>query len=285
MMRKVLGRGLGALIADKEDAGQKGERARERINYVNIQEIRPNRYQPRAEFNKEKQKELALSIKEKGIVQPILIRPSGDGYELIAGERRLRAVRSLGFKEIPAIIKAVDDINALELSLIENIQREELNPIEEARAYQRLLDEFSFTQEKVGEAVGRERATVANSLRLLALPKLVQEHISKGLLSVGHAKVILSAADNAEQIALSKRVIRKGLSVRALENIVRKKGPAKKRGIETDNDTRMIEEKIQERLGTKVRISRGKKRGTIEIEYYSDEDLNRILRVLGCASI
>jgi len=275
MARKVLGRGLGALIS--QDTKQ-----REYIDHVEVERIKPNRYQPREEFNKEKLDELILSIKEKGVVQPILIRPSADGYELIAGERRLRAVRSLGFSEIPAVIKDVDDMNAMELSLIENIQREELNAIEEARAYQRLIDEFNFTQEMVGQAVGKDRATVANSLRLLTLPKKVQELLSKNLLSPGHAKVLLSVGSAGDQISLSKKIVQKDISVRALENIIRRKRPVKKVDLSVDNNTRAIEEKLQERLGTKVRIARGKKRGTIQVEFYSSEDLERILKVLGC---
>lgn len=278
MARNVLGRGLEALISSERT--QKAKKV-DYIEQMDIDSVKPNRYQPREEFNRQKQEELIASIKEKGVVQPILVRPSGEGYELIAGERRLRAARALGLKQVPAVIKDVDDTNALELSLIENIQREELNPIEEARAYQRLIDEFSFTQEKVGQAVGKDRATVANSLRLLTLPKRVQEFLSKSLLSVGHAKVLLSIEGAGRQIGLSKRVVDKGLSVRSLEKIIKKKGPAEKQLPVVDNNIRAIEAKIQEKLGTKVRITRGKKRGTIQIEFYSNEDLDRILRVLG----
>ena len=277
MNKKALGRGLGALIEE----GQKSER--DYIDYVDLNRIKPNRYQPREEFNKEKLDELISSIKEKGVVQPILVRQSGDGYELIAGERRLRAARSLGYSQIPVVVKDVDDINAIELSLIENIQREELNPIEEARAYQKLMDGFNFTQETIGRAVGKDRATIANSLRLLSLPKKIQELLSKNLLSVGHAKVLLSVEDTGEQIMLGKRALDKGLSVRSLENIVRRKRGLKRRPIAVDNDIRLLEDKMRERLGTKVKIMHKKKRGVIHIEYYSNEDLDRILRILGCA--
>ena len=275
-MKKVLGRGLGALIAESQKKEEK-----ESINYVSVDRIKPSRYQPRETFNKEKLDGLISSIKEKGVVQPILIKPSGDGYELIAGERRLRAVKSLGYNQIPVMIKDVDDINAIELSLIENIQREELNPIEEARAYQRLIGEFNFTQEMAGQAVGKERATIANSLRLLTLPKKIQEYLSNNLLSVGHAKVLLSVEDKEKQRGLSEKVVKRGLSVRALENIIRKKRPLK-REASVDNNIHFIEEKLQERLGTKVRITPGKKRSTVQIEYYSNEDLERILRIIGC---
>lgn len=278
MTKKVLGRGLSALIAD---TGERGEQ-KERIDYVEVAKIRPNRYQPRKEFNKERLDELISSIKEKGVVQPILIRPCEDGYELIAGERRLRAVKSLGYEQIPAVVKNVDDINAIELSLIENIQREELNPIEEASAYQRLIDEFNFTQEIIGQAVGKDRATVANSIRLLALPKKVQEFLSTGSINTGHAKVLLSIQDAVQQMTLARMVLDKGLSVRSLENLVKRKTGGRKKAISADSDMRAIEEKLQQILGTKVRMRHGKKRGTIQIEYYSNEDLSRILRVLGC---
>ncbi|MEE8359592.1 MAG: ParB/RepB/Spo0J family partition protein, partial [Candidatus Omnitrophota bacterium] len=263
---------------------QKVERPadKEVIENINIDRIKPNRYQPRIDFNQAKLNELISSIKEKGVVQPILIRPSDNSYELIAGERRLRACRSLGLTQIPAVIREVDDLNAMEISLIENIQRQELSPIEEALAYQRLIDDFAFTQDKTGQAVGKDRATVANSLRLLTLPKEVQSYISQELLSAGHAKVILSAESQDARIGLAKKVIKKGLSVRALEDLMRKKKATKGKGVALDNDMRMVEEMIQERLGTKVKIVRGKKRGTIQIEYYSDEDLDRILRKLGC---
>jgi ParB family chromosome partitioning protein len=280
MNRKVLGRGLGALISETQKTDLPENR--EYIQNIDIEKVRPNRYQPREDFSDEKLNELVLSIKEKGVVQPILVRPCGDDYELVAGERRLRACRSLKFKKIPAVIKDVDDLNAMELSLIENLQREELSPMEEAHAYQRLLDEFNFTQEMIGQAVGKDRATVANSLRLLTLPRQIQECIAKGLLSTGHAKALLSIANDQSRISLSKRVVRRGLSVRALEDIIRRKKSPKKKAVTVDSDMRVVEEMIQERLGTKVKIVRGKKRGTIQIEYYSDEDLDRILRKLGC---
>ena len=280
MNRKVLGRGLGALITETQKAERPADK--EVIENINIDRIKPNRYQPRADFNQAKLNELISSIKEKGVVQPILVRPSDNSYELIAGERRLRACRSLGLTQIPAVIREVDDLNAMEISLIENIQRQELSPIEEALAYQRLIDDFAFTQDKTGQAVGKDRATVANSLRLLTLPKEIQSYISQELLSAGHAKVILSAESQDARIGLAKKVIKKGLSVRALEGLMRKKKATKGKGVALDSDMRMVEEMIQERLGTKVKIVRGKKRGTIQIEYYSDEDLDRILRKLGC---
>lgn len=279
MERKVLGKGLGALISETQQTD-----AKEYIERVNIDKIKPSKYQPRTDFNTERLNELIASIKERGVVQPILIRPSGEQYELIAGERRLRAVRSLGYTQIPAVIKDVDDLNAAELSLIENIQREELNPIEEARAYQRLIEDFSFTQEMVGQAVGKDRATISNSLRLLLLPIQIHEFIEKDLLSSGHAKILLSIEDKRQQIELSKKTVKKGLSVRALEKIIKKKKSPAKQTTALDHDVRMIEEMFQEKLGTKVKIVQGKKRSTIHIEYYSNEDLDRIMKTLGCAA-
>lgn len=275
MTRRVLGRGLGALISDAQQ--------KEFIDYIDVSKIKPNRYQPRKEFDKEKLNELIASIKEKGVVQAILVRPSEDGYELIAGERRLRAVKTLGHNQIPAVVKDVSDIDSIELALIENIQREELNPIEEAQAYEKLTNEFDFTQEMIGKAVGKDRATIANSLRILTLPKKIHEYISKNLVSLGHAKVLLSITSVEEQLKLSKKVISGGLSVRSLENLVRRNKNPRKKDAAIDDNIRLVEEKIQERLGTKVRINHGKKRGTIFIEYYSNSDLDRILSVLGCS--
>jgi len=280
MTKKVLGRGLDALITTPQTSKHK-----EYVDYISVDRIKPNKYQPREDFNRQKLNELISSVKEKGVVQPVLIRPSGDGYELIAGERRLKAVKALGYNEIPAVIKDVDDINALELSLIENIQREELNPIEEAHAYKRLTDEFNFTQDMIGQAVGKDRATIANSVRLLALPKKVQDYVSKGELSAGHAKALLSVAGADMQIALSKKAVKRGLSVRALEEMINKKRTVKRTALSVDNETRYIAERLQETLGTKVRILRKKRGGTIQIEYYSNEDLQRLLKMLSCGKI
>lgn len=277
MDRRVLGRGLDALISTRPKSEDK-----EVIERLDVDSIKPNRYQPREDFKKEKLEELISSIKEKGVVQPILVRPSDTGYELIAGERRLRASKSLGYKKIPAVIRDVDDLNAMELSLIENLQREELNPMEESQAYQRLIEDFNFTQEMIGKAVGKDRATVANSLRLLTLPKKIREYLTQDGLTVGHAKVILSVEGESKRLELAGKVVKGGLSVRALEAAIKKTGTTKKKNRIVDNDTRMVEEMLQEKLGTKVTINRGKKRGTVQIEYYSEEDLNRILKVLGC---
>lgn len=274
MDRKVLGKGLAALIPEK--ARKKDEI---RVENLKIDSIKPSKYQPREEFNKQKLNELISSIKEKGVIQPVLVRSSGEGYELITGERRLRAAKALGMDEVPALVREVDDADALGLALIENIQREELNPIEEAHAYRRLMDEFEYTQEKIGKVVGRDNTSISNSIRLLSLPKKIQDYVSGGALSVGHAKVLLSLTSSEAQLDFSRQVIKKGLSVRSLENLLRKKRPFKRRAV-VDSNLRAIEEGLQQILGTKVRIIRQIKRGKIEIEFYSDQDLERIINIL-----
>jgi len=274
MERKVLGKGLAALIPEKV---RKNNGAR--VENLKVAQIKPNKYQPREEFDTKKLHELISSIKEKGVIQPVLVRQRGDEYELIAGERRLRAARELGLDEVPALIRDVDDADALGLALIENIQREELNPIDEAHAYQRLMDEFEFTQDKIGQVVGKDNTTVSNSIRLLTLPKKIQDYLSSGAMNVGHAKVLLSVGNQSAQLDFSKKVIGRGLSVRALEKLIKRRRPYKKK-LPVDYNLRSVEEKLQELLGTKVKIFAGKKKGRIEIEYYSPTDLERILNIL-----
>ncbi len=227
--------------------------------------------------------EIISSIKEKGVIQPLLVREKeGNNYELIAGERRLRAAKALNIRQVPVLIKDVDDANALELSLIENIQREELNPIEEAHAYKRLCDEFNFTQEKIGQTIGKDRTTVANIMRLLMLPKAIQDYVSANTISMGHARSVLSLDGEKAQLRFCASIIKKGLSVRQTEALVKKLAykthtkhtPAK------DHHIVAIEEELQHIFGTRVKIIHGKKRGRIEIQYYSDEDLGRILGIL-----
>jgi len=277
MEKRALGKGLSALIPIKEEFGEN----RESVIRIPISKIKTNKYQPRIEFNKEKLAELTSSIKEKGVVQPVLVRKAQDGYELIAGERRLRAVSSLGVDTIPAIVKNVADIDMLELSLIENIQREELNPMEEASAFQKFIDDFNFTQEKIATAIGKDRSTVANTLRLLGLPKKIQEYISKGAVSAGHAKAMLSLDAETDQLRVCNLVVKKGLSVRETESLVKRRVSGEKRAeAKRDHGLNDIESRLQQILGTRVRVFHGKKRGRIMIEYYSTEDLNRILDIL-----
>ncbi len=278
MEKRALGKGLSALIPTKEYMQENIEA----VLNIPISKIKTNKYQPRLEFNKEKLEELMSSIKEKGVVQPVLVRKAGDGYELIAGERRLRAVTSLGIDRIPAIVKDVADIDLLEISLIENIQREELNPMEEASAFQKFIDDFNFTQEKIATAIGKDRSTVANTLRLLGLPKKIREYVSGGSITAGHAKAILSLPTENEQLRVCSLVVKKGLSVRETESLALRRANGlggKKARIDKDQGLVDIENQLQRLFGTRVKILQGKKRGKIEIEYYSSEDLNRILDI------
>ncbi len=289
MEKRVLGRGLGALIPEAKDKqqgiGQESVLLRagkgQIVSNVSLDKIKANKYQPRGNFDKEALDDLAASIKEKGFIQPVILRSRQDGYELIAGERRFRAAKMLKLTEIPAIIKEVSDVDSLEISIIENIQREDLNPIDQARAYKRLLDEFNMTQETVSETIGKDRATVANILRLLRLPEKIQAYVSRGTISIGHAKAMLSLDKESEQIRLCTKVMKNDLSVRDTERYAKKmSAPSKKKAIEKDPNLTSIEEGLRDRFGTKVRIVKAKKGGKIEIEFYSDKDLERVLSLL-----
>lgn len=280
MERKVLGRGIGALIPPT------GLEKHEKINFIKLTEIRPNPYQPREDFDSQTLEELTQSIKEKGVIQPVLVRRQGDFYELITGERRLRAAKLLNINEIPAIIKDVKDEESLELSLIENIQRQALNPIEEARAFQYLIDKFGITQEKISEVIGKSRVSVTNTLRLLKLPQEIQVEIKKGKISFAHGRVLLEIGDANQQRRLAQKIIAQDLSVRELENLVKAQRPRKpqykisKEKIAADPYLVFKEEALQQILGTKVKIRRNRKRGFIQIEFYSPEELERILKIL-----
>jgi ParB family chromosome partitioning protein len=277
MERKVLGKGLGALITPEPQEQKSG------IQFIDPQKIKPNRYQPRLNFKEDKLRELVSSIQEKGVVQPVAVRKKDDGgYELIAGERRLRAVKILKHDKIPVIIKDVNDQEMLELSIIENIQRDDLNPVEEAQAYENLIRDFGFTQEQVAQSVGKSRATVANMLRLLGLPKEVKDGLFKEQLTLGHAKAILSISGAAAQIALCKKIIKKGLSVREAEAMAATSSQTQSKHKVSDKDQHVLklEEELRHLLGTKVSVFHGKKKGRIQIEYYSLDDLERILSVL-----
>lgn len=278
MDRKVLGKGLAALIPETQ------AQAHEKVVYLNIDLIKPNPYQPRQEFEPQPLQELTDSIRVKGIIQPIIVRRSAIGFELIAGERRLRAAKELKLEQIPAIVREASDEDSLEISLIENIQRQELNPIEEAEAYQHLMDKFSLTQEKISEMVGRSRPSVANILRLLKLPQEIKEQIKKGKISFAHSRCLLEIEDKKEQLQLAKKIIDKGLSVRELENLVQQKTGSARRKNQSlahkqDLYTKALEEELQYRLATRVKIIKGKKGGHIQIEFYSPEDLERIMGV------
>jgi len=277
MERKSLGKGISALIPEKEPENQ----SQDKVLLLSPAKIKPNPYQPREHFDNDSLEELKQSIKEKGVIQPVVVRRKGDYYELIAGERRFRAATALNLAQIPAIIRDAEDIDSLELSLIENIQRQNLNSIEEARAYRYLIDKFNLTQEQVSNALGKSRVFVANTLRLLDLPQEIQEEIRKGRISAGHGKVLLEVEDVNQQRRLVQEIISKGLSVRELESAVKKHRPkiTRRKSSQASPDAyiTVIEEELQQILATKVRVSKRKKRGHIQIEFYSQEDLERIL--------
>ncbi|MDP2927916.1 MAG: ParB/RepB/Spo0J family partition protein [Candidatus Omnitrophota bacterium] len=281
MERRALGKGLSALIPEKV---LESKNRKEEIVYVQSEQIKPNPFQPREDFDQQSIEELAQSIKEKGVIQPLLVRRKGDNYELIAGERRLRAANSLGLKEIPIIVRDVSDQDSLELALIENIQREDLNPIEEAHAYQHLMDKFQVTQEKISEVLGKARVTITNTLRLLKLPHEIQQEMKKGRISFAHGRTLLEIDDANQQRRLAQDIITKGLSVRELESLIKTGRPkSTKRNIgqgQREPLVVILEEQLQHALATKVRISKRKKRGHINIEFYSPEDLQRIVNVI-----
>ena len=276
MERKALGKGISALIPEKEVERE------ERVVYLKLEQVKPSPFQAREDFKTQSMEELTQSIKEKGVIQPVLVRRRGEDYELIAGERRLRAANLLNIKEIPAIIRDVEDRDSLELSLIENIQRQDLNPIEEARAYRYLIEKFNLTQEKLSEVLGKARVTVTNTLRLLKLPKEIQEEIKKERLSFAHGRALLEIDDPNQQRRLAEETISKSLSVRELENLIKRQ---RQKTIRRPIDklasrppyVAVMEEELQHILATKVRINKRKKRGQIIIEFYSQEDLERII--------
>lgn len=262
-----------------------------RVWNIAIDKLVPGVYQPRKNFNKESLAELTESIKQNGIIQPITVRKRKEGgYEIIAGERRWRAAQGAGLHEVPAIIKSISDREALQIALIENIQREDLDPIEEAESYQRLIEEFSLSQQEAAEKVGKERSSVANALRLLALPLEIRDMLTHKLISVGHAKAILSLTDKARQISFAKRVTESGLSVRTLESEIKsaqkktlKAGVEEKTELNTNLAGRLAQEladQLQKSLGTKVEISYRAGKGKVEINFYSDDQLTQIYEKL-----
>lgn len=284
MERKVLGKGLDALIPTEAQG------IKERVQMIRLTQIKPSRFQPRLNFSPEKIEELSKSIKEKGVIQPVLVRVvDNDNFELIAGERRWRAAKHLGLSEIPAIVRRVHDADLLEMSIIENIQREELNPIEEGKAYRRLAQEFGLSQDTIAHRVGKDKSSISNLLRILNLPENVQDYLSRNFISFGHAKALLSLVDSKLQISFCEQIVKKSLSVRQAELAVSQRVQTRVRHKRLSTSTgdpeiRNLEEKLQHVLGTKVKIQHGKKRGKIEIEYYSLEDLDRVLKLLGVSS-
>lgn len=282
--KRALGKGLSALIPGKTDSpGAEDPVKSDLVQVVSIDKIRRNSLQPRGHYDEEKLEDLKASIHENGLLQPILVREVAGGYEVIAGERRLRAAKASNLQEIPVIIKKVSDQEALVLALVENIQREELNAIEEAQAYRRLIAEFNLTQDEVAQSVGKDRSTISNTLRLLNLPDDIQQSVVVGNLSMGHARALLSVEDPQDQRRVFETAIQKGLSVREVENLTKidvKIPPRRKTPKEKSHEIVAVEEDLQRLFGTKVRIQAKKKRGTIVIEYYSLDDLDRIIQIL-----
>jgi len=282
-IEKRLGKGLDALISNSaNNKAEAEEQPKKGVAKIKISDIKPNPFQPRKAFGMEKMDELVNSIREKGIIQPILVRPIGDKYELVAGERRWRAAQEVHLDEIPAVIRDdIDDASSLELSIIENIQREELNPIEEAEAYQELVDKFGYTLTKVGQMVGKDKSTISNSLRLLALSSPIRKEIIAGKLSIGHAKVLLSVTNDYKREKIANIIKNKTLSVRETEKIVNLfNGKRTLKNEEKNANLLDVEEQLQQFLGTKVSIQQKKKKGKIEIIFYSNKDLQRILNLM-----
>lgn len=283
--KRGLGKGLSALISDKVDIDTilKDEKTNEQVQIIDLSLINAKKDQPRQYFDDEALKELAASISIHGVIQPIILRKLDDNYEIVAGERRYRATKSLGLKEIPAIVRTIDEENAAKLSLIENIQRENLNPIEEAAAYKKLMKDYGLKQDQLGEAVGKSRSYISNSIRLLNLNKKVLEYIYEGKLTSGHGKVLLAIDDEEKQLAAAEKIINLGLNVRDTEEEVKKEKskPKKKLRVKTKQNYIVdLEESLMSSLGTKVSLQIGKKKGKIEIEYYGDEDLERLIDLL-----
>jgi|UniRef100_A0A7V5XYZ6 ParB family chromosome partitioning protein len=275
MKHKALGKGLNALISEEAKKILENE-----VIYLKIEEIKLNPYQPRKLIDEKSLEELANSIKEKGILQPLVVRRTREGYQLIMGERRLRAAKLAGLTEVPVIVKNVSEPEMIEMALIENLHREDLNPIEEALGYKSLIEEFNYTHEKIAEKVGKERATITNMLRLLTLPPKVRDYLASGLITVGHAKILLSLADRQLQEQWAEKIISDGLSVRQLENkIASLEEKKRKRSKKEEKDPFLLdlEERLKEYLGTKVTINKKEEGGNIIIEFYSEEDLNRII--------
>jgi ParB family chromosome partitioning protein len=301
MAKPVLGRGLSALLGAAGSPVRATENVfqapppaaiegGEQVRRAPVARVRPCPLQPRKDFSPESLQELADSIKEQGIVQPLIVRPHGEGYEIIAGERRWRAAQMAGLTEVPVIVRQADDRAVLEMALIENLQRENLNAIEEAQGYAQLIGQFQLTQEQAAVKVGKSRAVVANALRLLKLAPGLQAFVRDGRLSVGHAKVILGLASPEEQELAAERVLKKSLNVRQTEELAG--ALQKKRGEKNGERTRpalqgqeahlaSVQNKIQERFGTKVVLRYHQGRGAVEIKFFNDDDLERILKVAG----
>ena len=289
MAKSGLGKGLSALIGTRPPAVRLEAEPGEKIQQANLASIVPSPLQPRKDFAREALAELVESIRQHGIIQPLVVRNVAGRHELIAGERRWRAAQEAGLTHVPIISRVATDLEVLELSLIENLQRADLNPIEEAQAYARLAGEFGMRQEDIAQKVGRSRAAVANSMRLLDLHEQIQAWLTQGLLSVGHAKVLLALKEPEEQRAVAETVLRRSATVRATERLVARQlggtRPRRRRQTAATTITSAslddLQNRLQEHLGTRVTLHHGEKRGRIEIEYYGNDDLQRVLSALG----
>ena len=299
-----MGRGLDALFGDVEinlepevkeesiksikteiDTNKKEENKTESrgISYIEINDIKPNSNQPRKTFDEEKLDELASSIKEHGLIQPVVLRSVKNGYEIVAGERRWRAARKIGLKEIPCIVKELTDEENMLLAIIENMQREDLNPIEEAEGISQMIDTYGLTQEQVSKSVGKSRPYITNSLRLLKLPEEIRKYVADGLLSSGHARAIVSAGSIARQMEIAEAAVKNGLSVRQIEKMAQEKkssAGSKAKPRQKNADVKRVEDDLKDVLGTKVTLNQKGKKGKVEIEFYSREDLERLIELL-----
>ena len=277
--RKALGKGLSALIPDTHELEDSGAR----FFQCPVEDIQPNPYQPRQSFSSKELEEMVSSVREKGIITPLLVSKTEDGYQLIAGERRWRAAQKAGLERVPVVVREATPTESLELALIENIHRKDLNPIEEALAYRKLLDETGVTQDALAQRLGRERSSMTNLLRLLKLPVFIQKDLIDGRLHMGHARVLAGLGTREAQKALREKIIEKGLSVRQAEKMAKSRKPhgrSKKKDSEVEYYFRSLEEDLKRALGTKVDIKKVGKGGHIVVYFYSDEELDRLLELL-----
>ncbi|MDI6604828.1 ParB/RepB/Spo0J family partition protein [Aceticella autotrophica] len=274
--KRGLGRGLQALIPEYEESNSQG------VEKIKITDIKPNQYQPRRHFNDDSLEELSESIKEHGVIQPIIVRKIDNYYQIVAGERRWRAAKLAKLSEVPVIVKDFNEMEVMEIALIENLQREDLNPIDEAKAYKSLIERFNLTQEDISKKVGKSRSSIANSIRLLNLDDKVQGMVMEGKLTIGHAKVILSLQDMENQRYIAEKVIEKNLNVRETENLIKQISSNKRQKKKKENSLyiKEMEENLCNFFGTKVKIISNKNKGKILIEYYGEEDLARLAEII-----
>jgi len=283
MARKALGRGLDALIPDRSGSADYAPAMPipGAVTKIPLKDITPNPYQPRGRLDPEQMREMIQSVRERGLVQPILVRVLGDQYQIVAGERRYRAAKEVGLESIPAVIREFTDQEMLEIALVENVQREDLNPVDEAEAYQILSERFNLTQREIAAKVGKDRSSVANTMRLLQLPESVRRSVSRGTLSMGHARALLGLESPGEQVALGQEAETRRLSVREVEGRVQRLRRGSRATTRSKKpETVELEERMQRWLGTKVRISGASGRGRLTIEYYTQDDLGRIIDIL-----